>query len=45
LLSGTPGGLLRPAPLLGQHTHEVLRQVLGYDESEIERLRNAGTLS
>lgn len=45
LLGRTPGGLLRPAPLLGQHTHEVLSQVLNYQESEIERMQHAGTLA
>ncbi|MEM3056663.1 MAG: hypothetical protein QW639_05480 [Candidatus Bathyarchaeia archaeon] len=28
-----------PAPLLGQHTKEVLREILGYNEEEIEALR------
>ena len=42
-LSKTPGVIHSPAPLLGQHTSEVLNQ-LGYKKSEIEELRNNGTL-
>ncbi|HEY0909449.1 MAG TPA: CoA transferase, partial [Bradyrhizobium sp.] len=30
------------APLLGQHTNEVLRQTLGYDDSQIAKLAEAG---
>jgi crotonobetainyl-CoA:carnitine CoA-transferase CaiB-like acyl-CoA transferase len=30
------------APLLGQHTNEVLHDTLGYDDSQIETLRQAG---
>ncbi|MFL5426294.1 MAG: CaiB/BaiF CoA transferase family protein, partial [Myxococcales bacterium] len=40
-MSETPGGLKSPAPLLGQHTAEVLREVLGLPETEIERLTKA----
>lgn len=36
-LSGTPGGVVRPAPLYGQHTREVLREA-GYDAAQIEGL-------
>jgi len=38
-LSKTPGAVELPPPTLGQHTNEVLTQVLGYSESEVERLR------
>lgn len=34
----------RPPPLLGEHTDEVLRRVLGLDAREIEALRAAGTI-
>ena len=42
-LSGTPGGVRRPAPTLGQHTDEVLAG-LGYSEAEVARLRNGGVV-
>ncbi len=31
-------------PMLGQHTHEVLSEVLGIDEAGIERLRSEGVI-
>lgn len=34
----------RPAPLLGQHTDEVLRDVLGYADADIARLREQQVL-
>ncbi|MFL5401025.1 MAG: CaiB/BaiF CoA transferase family protein [Myxococcales bacterium] len=43
-MSETPGGLRSPAPLLGQHTSEVLREILGLPETEIERLTAARTV-
>src|SRR5216683_2144769 len=39
-LSSTPGGVTRAAPLLGQHTDEILAEV-GYSVDEIAALRAA----
>ena len=43
-LSETPGGVTAAAPLLGEHTEEVLRDRLGLGPDEIRRLRQAGAL-
>jgi formyl-CoA transferase/CoA:oxalate CoA-transferase len=40
-LSATPGSIRRPAPRIGEHTAEVLRERLGLGTSEIERLQAA----
>ena len=42
--SGTPVEYERPPPTLGQHTDEVLRELLGIDPSETARLRQAGAV-
>jgi crotonobetainyl-CoA:carnitine CoA-transferase CaiB-like acyl-CoA transferase len=42
--SATPGAIRRPAPLLGQHTAEVLGE-LGVTPSELDRLKAAGTIA
>jgi crotonobetainyl-CoA:carnitine CoA-transferase CaiB-like acyl-CoA transferase len=39
-LSATPGAVRRPAPLLGQHTDEILAE-LGYSADEIGEFRTA----
>ncbi len=33
-----PNGVRSPAPVLGEHTDEILRDVLGYSSDEIERM-------
>ncbi len=43
-LSDTPGAVRTPAPLLGEHTDEVLRDRLGLGDDEIERLRRDGVI-
>ncbi len=40
--SETPSKILRHPPLLGEHTDEVLADVLGYDAKRIQELRGAG---
>ena len=42
-LSETPGRFQRPAPALGQHTDEVLRD-LGCSDDEIDKLRSDGAV-
>ncbi len=42
-LSETPGAVRRRAPLLGEHTDEVLAAA-GYADSDILRLRQAGAV-
>ena len=43
-LSETPGRFQRPAPTLGQHTDEVLRE-LGRTDAEIAALRSTGAVA
>ena len=43
-LSDTPGSIRGAAPVLGEHTDEVL-QALGYDETRRAQLRQAGTVA
>jgi len=43
-LSETPGSVREPAPLLGQHTDEVLREYLGMTDAEISALRQEGVI-
>src|SRR3546814_13229216 len=41
--SATPGGIAQPAPLLGEHSREVLAE-LGFSASAIARLVDAGAV-
>lgn len=43
-LSGTPGRPRAAAPTLGQHNHEVLSRILGYDADRIAVLTEGGIL-
>jgi CoA:oxalate CoA-transferase len=40
-LSATPGTVRTPAPLLGQHTDEVLSTIVGLSEQKIQELKAA----
>jgi formyl-CoA transferase len=44
LLSQTPAQVRRPPPLLGQHTQEVLTELLDYSEPQIATLREQGAI-
>jgi crotonobetainyl-CoA:carnitine CoA-transferase CaiB-like acyl-CoA transferase len=44
-LSATPGVVTSAAPVLGQHTEEVLKSVLGYSKEKIEELEGSGVVS
>lgn len=43
-LSDTPASIAGPAPLLGQHTEEVLSGMLGMGRGEIEKLKEEGAI-
>jgi CoA:oxalate CoA-transferase len=43
-LSRTPGTVRQPAPLLGQHTDEVLQTYLAMSAADIAALRQAGVI-
>ena len=43
-LSETPGSVRSPAPTLGEHTDEVLRDVLGLPAADISALRSSGAI-
>ena len=43
-LSASPLEYATPPPLLGQHTNEILQQLLGLPDEELGRLRNAGAI-
>jgi len=44
-LSETPGSIRSPAPLLGEHTEQVLRERLALGDEQIARLRADGVIN
>jgi crotonobetainyl-CoA:carnitine CoA-transferase CaiB-like acyl-CoA transferase len=43
-LSASPGSVRKAPPLVGEDTEDVYRELLGLDEAEVARLREAGAL-
>jgi crotonobetainyl-CoA:carnitine CoA-transferase CaiB-like acyl-CoA transferase len=43
-LSETPGSVRTPSPMLGEHTSEVLRDLLGMSAAEVDALRSHGVI-
>jgi CoA:oxalate CoA-transferase len=44
-LSETPGKVYAPAPLLGEHSETVLKEILGYAQVEIDTLKQEGVIN
>ena len=44
-MSETPADLRSPAPTPGQHTAEVLRELLGYSDADLQRLQTEGAIA
>ncbi len=44
-LSETPGEVYTPAPLLGEHSEQVLKDILGYTKAEIELLKRENVIN
>jgi CoA:oxalate CoA-transferase len=44
-LSETPGEVYSPAPMLGEHSEHVLRDVLGYSRQKIAQLKEEGVIN
>jgi crotonobetainyl-CoA:carnitine CoA-transferase CaiB-like acyl-CoA transferase len=43
-MSGSPGPVAKPAPLLGQHNAEILAEMLGYSEEQIVKLKEESVI-
>jgi crotonobetainyl-CoA:carnitine CoA-transferase CaiB-like acyl-CoA transferase len=43
-MSGTPVEYLRPAPMLGEHTDEVLKRRLGLNDGQLAQLKASGVI-
>ena len=44
-LSETPGKVVSPAPMLGEHTDQVLGDIPGYSQEKIDRLKSDGIIN
>jgi CoA:oxalate CoA-transferase len=44
-LSETPGEIYAPAPLLGEHSEEILKNLLEYSDEDICRLKEDGIIN
>ena len=44
-MSETPGEVVSAAPLLGQHNKDILMNLLGYTEEEVDQLTKSGVIS
>jgi crotonobetainyl-CoA:carnitine CoA-transferase CaiB-like acyl-CoA transferase len=44
-IDGVGPWIRRPAPVFGQHTDEVLTELLGLDTAELAALRDAGVVA
>ncbi len=42
-LSDSPADVVR-SPLLGEHTDEILRDVLGFNDNQVDQIRNSGAI-
>jgi len=42
--SGSKVTIRRPPPVLGEHTSEILSEMLGYDNKRIEELKSEGAI-
>jgi crotonobetainyl-CoA:carnitine CoA-transferase CaiB-like acyl-CoA transferase len=42
--SGVPDAPFTAPPLIGQHTSDVLRDLLGYSDDRVAALRQAGSI-
>ena len=43
-MANSPNGVQATAPTLGQHTDEIMREILGYSEEQISNLKHDGIL-
>lgn len=43
-LSDTPGKVMTPPPLLGEHTEAILQKYLGYNKEEIKSFKDSGVI-